>query len=138
MNPLTVPPASLPNAAAPDARQGNGARVVIVDERGTARSLLEGLARTLEPGITVDSFDDPYSALAFMQHVTPDIIITDYRMQGIDGIELTRRVRAERRLADVPLIIITVVEDRQIRYQALENGATDFLTRPIDPPCASA
>jgi two-component system response regulator RpfG len=51
----------------------------------------------------------------------------------MDGIEFTRRVRAERRLADVPLIIVTVVEDRQIRYQALENGATDFLTRPIDP-----
>ena len=133
MNPLTATPASSPNAAMPDTRQGNGARVLIVDDRGTARSLLEGLARTLEPGITVDSFDDPHSALAFMRQVTPDVIITDYRMPGMDGVELTRRVRAERRLADVPLIIVTVVEDRQIRYQALENGATDFLTRPIDP-----
>jgi len=68
-----------------------------------------------------------------IQLTTPDLIITDYRMPGMDGIEFTRRIRAERRLADVPIIIVTVVEDRQVRYQALENGATDFLTRPIDP-----
>ncbi len=110
-----------------------GTRVLIVDDRSTARSLLEGLARSLEPGILVESFAEPQEALAYMQKITPDLIITDYRMPGMDGIEFTRRVRAERGLSDVPLIIVTVVEDRQIRYQALENGATDFLTRPIDP-----
>ncbi len=108
-------------------------RILIVDDRSTARNLLEGLARTLEPGIVVESFADPLEALEHMQGVTPDLIITDYRMPGMDGIEFTRRVRAERRLHDVPLVIVTVVEDRQIRYQALESGATDFLTRPIDP-----
>ncbi|HET9463389.1 MAG TPA: HD domain-containing phosphohydrolase [Thiobacillus sp.] len=132
-NPLRIVPSSLPTAPPRDARLRSGARVVIVDDRSTARSLLEGLARTLEPGVVVDSFADPLDALAQIQRVTPDLIISDYRMPGMDGIEFTRRVRAERRLADVPLIIVTVVEDRQIRYQALENGATDFLTRPIDP-----
>ncbi|MEQ1593381.1 MAG: HD domain-containing phosphohydrolase [Thiobacillaceae bacterium] len=110
-----------------------GTRVMIVDDRNTARSLLEGLAKSLEPGVTVECFAEPQSALEHLQTVIPDLIITDYRMPGMDGIEFTRRVRAEKRLADVPLIIVTVVEDRQIRYQALENGATDFLTRPIDP-----
>jgi two-component system response regulator RpfG len=114
-------------------RQRGGARVVIVDDRSTARSLLEGLARTLEPGVIVESFADPLDALERMQHTPPDLIITDYRMPGMDGIEFTRQIRAERRLTDIPVIIVTVVEDRQIRYQALENGATDFLTRPIDP-----
>jgi two-component system response regulator RpfG len=113
-----------------DVRPRGGARVVIVDDRSTARRLLEGLARTLEPGVVVESFEDPQEALAQMKLVTPDLIITDYRMPGMDGIEFTRRIRAERRLADVPVIIVTVVE---VRYQALENGATDFLTRPIDP-----
>lgn len=133
VTPLRVVPPALPTSPTRDVRPRGGARVVIVDDRSTARSLLEGLARTLEPGIIVDSFADPKDALAHMQRMTPDLIITDYRMPGMDGIEFTRRVRAERRLADVPLVIVTVVEDRQIRYQALENGATDFLTRPIDP-----
>ncbi|MDZ7583228.1 MAG: response regulator [Thiobacillus sp.] len=131
--PLRIVPSSLPAAPPRDARLRGGARVVIVDDRSTARSLLEGLARTLEPDVVVDSFADPQDALAQMQRVTPDLIISDYRMPGMNGIEFTRRVRAERCLADVPLIIVTVVEDRRIRYQALENGATDFLIRPIDP-----
>jgi len=130
---LRVVTPSLPTAPPRDVRPRGGARVVIVDDRSTARRLLEGLANTLEPGVVVDSFEDPHEALAQMQLVTPDLIITDYRMPGMDGIEFTRRIRAERRLADVPVIIVTVVEDRQVRYQALENGATDFLTRPIDP-----
>ena len=116
-----------------ETRLRSGARVIIVDDRCTARSLLEGLARTLEPGVIVESYADPLDALAHMEIATPDLIITDYRMPGMDGIEFTRRIRAERRLSDVPIIIVTVVEDRQVRYQALENGATDFLTRPIDP-----
>lgn len=111
----------------------NATRVVIVDDRSTARSLLEGLAKSLEPGIVVESFAEPQLALEHMQTSIPDLIITDYRMPGMDGIEFTRRIRAHKNLVDVPLIIVTVVEDRQIRYQALENGATDFLTRPIDP-----
>jgi two-component system response regulator RpfG len=127
--PLHVVPGSVRAPAERTART----RVLIVDDRSTARSLLEGLARTLEPGVVVDCFADPHEALAHMQQATPDLIITDYRMPGIDGIEFTRRVRAERRLLDVPIIIVTVVEDKQIRYQALESGATDFLTRPIDP-----
>ncbi|HRK79427.1 HD domain-containing phosphohydrolase [Thiobacillus sp.] len=130
---LRIVPSSVPPGPARDTRPRSGARVVIVDDRSTARSLLEGLARTLEPGVIVESFADPQDALAQMHLATPDLIITDYRMPGMDGIEFTRRVRAERRLAEIPILIVTVVEDRQVRYQALENGATDFLTRPIDP-----
>ena len=130
---LRIVPPPVPSAPDRVLRPRGGARVVIVDDRSTARSLLEGLARTLEPGVIVESFADPLDALAQMQLNTPDLIITDYRMPGMDGIEFTRRIRADRGLSDVPIIIVTVVEDRQIRYQALENGATDFLTRPIDP-----
>ena len=131
--PLRIVPSTTPANAQRDTRPRGRARVVIVDDRSTARSLLEGLARTLEPGIVVESYADPFVALTHMLFATPDLIISDYRMPGMDGIEFTRRIRAERQLAEVPIIMVTVVEDRQIRYQALENGATDFLTRPIDP-----
>jgi two-component system response regulator RpfG len=111
----------------------SGGFVLIVDDRSTARSLLEGLARSLEQGLHVESYGDPSEALERASALTPDLIISDYRMPGMDGVEFTRRLRALPRLADVPVVIVTVVEDRQIRYQALEAGATDFLTRPIDP-----
>jgi two-component system, response regulator RpfG len=107
--------------------------VMIVDDRKTARSLLMGLARSIEPGLHVESFADPRAALERALVYSPDLIISDYRMPEMDGVELIRRLRAVPRLVDVPIVIVTVVEDRAIRYQALEAGATDFLTRPIDP-----
>jgi two-component system response regulator RpfG len=54
-------------------------------------------------------------------------------MPEMDGIEFIRRLRSVPKLKEIPLVMVTVVEDRQVRYQALESGATDFLTRPIDP-----
>lgn len=107
--------------------------VMIVDDRPTARSLLMGLARSIEPGLYVESFADPQAALDRAVQQAPDLVISDYRMPGMNGIEFVSRLRSLPRLQEVPVIIVTVVEDRQIRYQALEAGATDFLTRPIDP-----
>lgn len=107
--------------------------VMIVDDRPTARSLLMGLARSIERGLHVECFADPQAALDRAIEQTPDLVISDYRMPGMDGIEFIRRLRSVPRLHEIPVVVVTVVEDRQIRYQALESGATDFLTRPIDP-----
>lgn len=115
------------------ARAPDAARVYIVDDRATARNLLEGMAKSLQADIEVESFADPRHALERAARQVPDLIITDYRMPSMDGIEFTRRLRALDNLADVPIVVITVVEDRKIRQRALECGATDFLTRPIDP-----
>jgi two-component system response regulator RpfG len=112
---------------------GHTGFVMIVDDRPTARSLLMGLARSIERGLHVECFADPQAALDRAVQQTPDLVISDYRMPGMDGIEFIRRLRRLPRLEEVPVVIVTVVEDRQIRYQALESGATDFLTRPIDP-----
>ena len=133
MNPLPASSNASAASAAPDLSRGSGERVLIVEAQNATRSLLEALARTLAPGVIVDHFDDPLNALACMQQVTPDLIIADYRLTGMSGIELIRQMRAARRLADVPLIIVTGAEDRQIRSDALASGASDFLSRPIDP-----
>ena len=108
------------------------ARIVIVDIPGTARSLLENVARTLEPGAVVDSYAEPSAALAQMQLNAPDLIITDSRLPGWSGNEFIRRIRAERGLAAVSILLVTLADDRQIRSEALENGVTDFLFRPLD------
>ncbi len=109
------------------------ARVVIVDDRGTARALLEGLMRSLGEDLVIQSFADPLEALAAVAAEPPDLVISDYRMPGLDGIAFTRRLHADPRHAAVPVILVSVVEDRDVRRRALENGACDFLVRPIDP-----
>lgn len=108
-------------------------RVYIVDDRAAARCVLEGLVRTIVPPVSVESFCNPRLALERMQHDIPDLIITDYSMPGMNGIELIRQVRATPELADIPIVLITASQELPIFHEAMESGATDFILRPIDP-----
>ena len=106
--------------------------VVIVDDQSTGRKILERLVLDITPEVLVESFTDPHKALERIRDQTPDLILADYKMPIMDGLEFTKRVRAIPACGDVPLVIVTVVQDIQVRYKALEAGATDFLTRPVD------
>ena len=66
------------------------------------------------------------------QTVHPDIVILDIRLPDIDGYEVARRVRADRRTADIPIIFLTEKRERADRLQGLEHGADDYITKPFD------
>ena len=106
--------------------------VLIVDDQLVGRTLLEEIIRSVDPRIHIKSYEDPVSALGALTDSIPDLVLVDYKMPRIDGIEFLRRFRALEGAEDVPVLMVTVVDDRNIRYKALEAGATDFLTRPLD------
>jgi PAS domain S-box-containing protein len=106
--------------------------MVVVDDRLTNRKILAKLAASLEENALVKSFADPAEALAWVKDNTPDLVITDFKMPGMDGAGFTRNFRRQPLCYDVPVMVVTVFEDRDFRYRALEAGATDFLLSPID------
>jgi two-component system response regulator RpfG len=106
------------------------ARILIIDDQSTSRQVLEELLSSLDKEIVTESFADPLTALAWARTNPPDLVLTDYKMPHMNGVEFTRRLRAL--YLDVPLVMVTSMEDREIRYQALAAGATDFLTKPVD------
>lgn len=109
------------------------ARVVVLDDRVTNRNILTRLAASVEEGLQVAAFRTPREALdALIGGLAVDLIITDYNMPEIDGAGFIRTVRRLPALADVPIIVVTIYEDRDYRYNALEAGATDFLLSPVD------
>jgi PAS domain S-box-containing protein len=117
------------------ARPDSSARhqtVAIIDDRATNLKILERLAGSLMEGIEVRIFDRPQKVLDAAPLNPPDLVITDFNMPELDGAEFIRRFRAIPSCADVPVIVITAYEDRVLRYQALEAGATDFLLSPVD------
>lgn len=77
-------------------------------------------------------FSEPEEGLAWCLANVPDLIIVDYMMPRMDGIEFIRRCRSTPSLADQPILMVTAAAEREVRYAALEAGATDFLTKPID------
>ncbi len=66
------------------------------------------------------------------QTVHPDLVILDIRLPDIDGYEVARRLRSDRRTSDVPIIFLTEKRDRSDRLQGLELGADDYITKPFD------
>jgi DNA-binding response OmpR family regulator len=66
------------------------------------------------------------------QTVLPDLIILDIRLPGIDGFEVARRVRGDRRTNEIPILFLTEKRERYDRLQGFEVGADDYITKPFD------
>jgi len=66
------------------------------------------------------------------QTIHPDLVILDIRLPDIDGYEVARRLRTDRRTSEVPIIFLTEKRDRADRLQGLELGADDYITKPFD------
>ncbi|HDP89366.1 MAG TPA: response regulator [Thioalkalivibrio sp.] len=116
---------------APLARQH--AYVVVVDDQLTGRRILEELLHTLDDAIEVEGFADAQAALDRIAQRVPDLIVSDCQMPGMDGLRFVRELRRLPECRHVPLVMVTVMDDRRIRQAALDAGVTDFLTRPVDP-----
>jgi two-component system response regulator RpfG len=107
-------------------------QIVIVDDESTGRTILEKVIQNIANDIQVNGFDSAHKALAWLTANRADLIITDYRMPDINGIEFIKKVRSLAAYESIPIMMITVVSEKSVRYEALDAGATAFLTRPID------
>ncbi|KPA17182.1 diguanylate cyclase [Candidatus Magnetomorum sp. HK-1] len=70
-------------------------------------------------------------ALDIVKEELPDLILMDIMMPGIDGFEVTRAIRSDKKTADIPIILITVLESKEDRIRGLNIGADDFLNKPV-------
>jgi CheY-like chemotaxis protein len=108
------------------------ATILILDDRATNRNIYARLAAAIEDGVSAEVFADPADALEWLEHNRVDLVITDYKMPGMDGAEFTRRFRELPNNRHVPVVVITAYDDRSFRLRALDAGATDFLQSPVD------
>jgi two-component system response regulator RpfG len=108
------------------------AQVLIIDDQSTARLILERLIHSIDASIKVQMFGAPLEAIEWARERAPDLILTDYRMTQIDGIETIRRLRQLPTCSDVPIMMVTVMEDAKICHAAFDAGVTDFLRKPYD------
>ncbi|NLR98241.1 response regulator [Rhizobium sp. P38BS-XIX] len=106
-------------------------RVFVIDD---SPSVVATLRRAVEAisGSEVLSFLHPGDALDRLEDQTPDLILVDYMMPGMNGVEVISHVRKNRLTAHVPAIMITSRKETDIKLAAMEAGATEFLNKPID------
>jgi two-component system response regulator MprA len=104
------------------------AAVLLVDDDARILRMLE---RTLTAeGYAVDAVADGGTALAHVERSVPDLIVLDVTMPGLDGLAVTRRLRA-RRLA-VPILLLTARDALEERVAGLDAGADDYLVKPFE------
>jgi len=108
--------------------------VLIVDDEATARRILHRIAAEADPATTPVVFGGAAEALRWASAYHADLVVTDFRLPGMDGLEFVRGLRRLSHFADVPVLMVTVVEERDLRRRALQQGINDFLSKPLDPP----
>jgi len=104
--------------------------ILIVDDEPAGRETLESI---LEPeGYYLVLAENGYQAIEQAKAVQPDVILLDVMMPGMNGFEVCRRIRSEKQLAEVPILFLTALDDRQSLLKGLEAGADDFISKPPD------
>jgi putative two-component system response regulator len=105
--------------------------VLLVDDAATTLKVYDKILLGLPEVVTV-AHTSPLSALWWCRENEPDLVLVDYEMPEIDGIEFIQRFRQSGKSRDIPLVMITAAGDRSVRHRALEIGADDFLLKPVD------
>lgn len=106
-------------------------QVLIVDDTEINLILFSALVKKLD-NCESHSFSDSRAGLVWAQENVPDLVIVDYMMPELDGLEFIRLLRDMPGREAVPVLMITANDQKQIRYRALDIGANDFLTKPVD------
>ena len=103
-------------------------RILVVDDEIGALTLI-GIM--LERGVEVLKAKDAEQALVVLEHDTPDLIILDVMMPGMDGIELCRVLRERPNTVETPILILSARGDAKSVMAGMEAGASDYLPKPI-------
>ena len=106
------------------------ATILVVDDMEANRAVL---ARRLEKfGYDIACVDSGQAALSSVARALPDIVLLDYMMPRMNGIEVLRELRGNTTTREVPVIMVTARAEADVTIEALEAGADDYVTKPID------
>lgn len=108
-----------------------GAPLVLVVDDGEANlALVEAFLSDLD--CRIETAEDGPSALAAIEKEAPDLVLLDVQMPGMDGYEVCRLIKAKPRGRLLPVVMLTALGDSNDRVRALEAGADDFMSKPVD------
>src|SRR5580658_3897268 len=106
------------------------ARILIVDDEARSRKVLEVILES--EGYLLCSAASGEDALAMVEQHSPDLILLDVLMRGMSGFDVTREIKRRPNSKNIPVIMVTALDDRESKMLGLNAGAEDFLTSPVD------
>jgi CheY-like chemotaxis protein len=107
-----------------------GICILIVDDNPTNLKLASHVLEA--EGYKVDLATDAEQALELLQHMTPDLILMDIALPRMDGLTLTRKIKADEKLKHIPVVAVTAFAMKGDDQKALDAGCDGYITKPID------
>jgi PAS domain S-box-containing protein len=104
--------------------------ILVVDDEPAGREALRALLAS--SGYRLAFASGGAEALQRAAELRPDLVLLDVMMPGLDGFEVCRRLRADPLISEVPIILLTALDDRASRLQGIDAGADDFVSKPFD------
>jgi putative two-component system response regulator len=104
--------------------------VLIVDDEYSGRQTLESVLDG--DGYNIEMAENGFEALEKVRAIQPDVILLDIMMPGMTGFEVCEKIRSDPHVAEIPIIVLTALDDRDSLLNALKAGADDFITKPFD------
>ncbi|HEY3504277.1 MAG TPA: response regulator transcription factor [Actinocatenispora sp.] len=108
-------------------------RVLLADDQALVRAGFRALLDAEDGVEVVGEAGDGDEAVALVRRLVPDLVLMDIRMPGTDGLEATRRIAADERLAAVRVVILTTFELDEYVFEAIRCGASGFLVKDTEP-----
>jgi len=112
--------------------------IAIIDGVKSNRRILGKIIETIDPNIAIYDFERAEQALDWANDQTSDLVITDYKLPGLDGIGFIERFRSHPKSRDIPVLMMTMADDLLLPARARVAGVTAFLRRPVDHHLARA
>jgi DNA-binding NarL/FixJ family response regulator len=112
---------------------GTPVRVVLADDQALIRAGLRLLLDTEDDLLVVGEAEDGAAAVELARVTTPDVIVMDVRMPGVDGLEATRRIVADPDLSDVKVVVLTTFDLDEYVFESIRAGASGFLLKDTEP-----
>ncbi len=109
----------------------NGPATILIVEDNEANRLLAGAVLERE-GYRVEMAGNAAEALQKLAYGSPDLILMDVQMPGMDGLTLTRRLKGDARTADIPVVALTALAMMGDRERTLEAGCSGYISKPIN------
>jgi DNA-binding NarL/FixJ family response regulator len=108
-------------------------RVLLADDQALVRAGFRALLDAQDDIEVVGDADDGEEAVQLATELTPDVVLMDIRMPGVDGLEATRRIVRDERLDRTRIVILTTFDVDEYVFEALRVGASGFLVKDTDP-----
>ncbi len=105
--------------------------VLIIDDQPTVLDIHQAILKSLRPNLNIVTMTNPIEALKWAEHKQVDLIITDFSMAQMNGMEFVKAINQTKSSAIVPIIVITVLKDKSLHKALIASGATACLTKPV-------